>query len=422
MDNLFRKRDHPVHSYPKRLRVVLSFFLFIFVSITSLTSVTTPVIALSEEDYSFYNSNGIRLFDADSTEVAYCGEQDPSSSLVGADNLEKIYNYFIGKGLDDYLAAATVGNIAIESRGDPTKIQGGETTTDVEVIGTLVSTGQAYGIIQWDPGIRVITYFNSIGTISGNVYDLEPQLELVWWHMNNTTPPGDKNFLAGFKNTKNVEDATIYFRYHMERAWTGHDVERIAAAKLALSEYGGNTPAASIQTISNPGCSGSVDNNLIQTVLNYTQHEYHPPNYFTMTDAYKKAIDLAIANGEYVGGGPYPGIDCGGFVTRVMRDSGIDPDYNSAQGNTDAQLAYLENSPEYVELTSVTPSELEPGDIAIRSGHTYMYVGQIDGFETTIASASISYSYTNWRAPMAGKELPADPNYQWFRKVDIVNV
>jgi len=63
-----------------------------------------------------------------------------------------------------------------------------------------------------------------------------------------------------------------------------------------------------------------------------------------------------------------------------------------------------------MEVKPDSTADMRPGDIAIRDGHTYMYVGKQPGFGTKIASASL-----DGRAPMAGSETPADPSYQWFR-------
>ena len=43
--------------------------------------------------------------------------------------------------------------------------------------------------------------------------------------------------------------------------------------------------------------------------------------------AYAAAITKAKAEGQYVGN---DGVDCGGFVTRLMIDSGFEPNYNYA--------------------------------------------------------------------------------------------
>ena len=158
----------------------------------------------------------------------------------------------------------------------------------------------------------------------------------------------------------------------------------------------------------------------VRTALNYAWPEYHAPNYLKLKPSYAKAIATAQKNHKYVGGGTNPGVDCGGFITRVMQDSGLDPEYGGG-GATDSQEKHLMESGKYKKIENPTTADLTPGAIAIRSdyggdggGHTYMYVGKHAGFETEVASASYSPSNTSWRAPMAGHELVADPNYNWY--------
>lgn len=380
----------------------------------ALIIAASPANAIPEGLISFYSSNDILFYDPDAKEIV-CAAPD-SASLVGDDNLEKAYNYFISKGLADYLAAAAVGNIAVESGGDPTIKFGGSKTTDVDEITNLTVP---YGLIQWNPGSRLVGLFEDAG-INGELYELAPQLDLVWWHMSFTTPTGRTNFLEGFKSTDNVAQATNYFRANIEGTSEGA-VNRRAAAELALETYGSGLPAASVKALGDTSCAGAVDGNLIQTILNYAWPEHHSAPYLDTKPAYAAAIATALENGEYVGSSTVnPGIDCGGFVTRAMRDSGADPNYNSAQGNTTVQYSYLNNpSNGYIELDNPTTADLLPGDIAIRTaseggGHTFIYVGSVVGFGEKVASASTG---STWRAPMAGVETPADPDYHWFRKV-----
>ncbi len=166
----------------------------------------------------------------------------------------------------------------------------------------------------------------------------------------------------------------------------------------------------------NTSCSagdGAAAGNAIQTAINYAWPDYHPAPYVTPKDTYKKALETAKKAGKYIGGINYPGIDCGGFVTRVMQDSGVDPTYGGG-GATGIQLNYAQTSGKYTEIHPKTTADMKPGDIAIKnngsSGHTYMFVGTNPGFNSNIASASLDE-----RAPMAGHETPADPEYHWFR-------
>ena len=186
------------------------------------------------------------------------------------------------------------------------------------------------------------------------------------------------------------------------------------------------TPRVAAAESSQSCFRGAASGSAIQTALNYAWPTYRPGPYTIFKPPYREAVDAAIRRGDYVGGGTRPGIDCGGFVTRVMQDSGLDRDYNKKnQGNTSAQEKYLSESSKYKLLSTSDPRE--PGDIAINSSHTYLYVGRgLTGtdengrsqeFETSVASASISYTGRSWRTPMAGGESPLDNDYRWYRYV-----
>ena len=140
--------------------------------------------------------------------------------------------------------------------------------------------------------------------------------------------------------------------------------------------------------------------------------------------AYAEAVTRSISEGRYVGGSVagVPGIDCGGFVTILVQNSGLEPEYNDGKGNTDAQEAWakshgwqLLNSASSI---AVDTSILQPGDVAFSSGHTFIYVGEIPGFDSVIASASYS-TIGAGRAPMAGREDLMHGNgvtVRWYRK------
>lgn len=116
----------------------------------------------------------------------------------------------------------------------------------------------------------------------------------------------------------------------------------------------------------------------------------------TPTNAYLEAVKKPYYHG---GCG---GQDCGGFVTTLMKESGWDPDYNSKNGNTVSQIEYLEDSDKWKDVTSSIKSndDAKPGDVIIchhgirghycpGRGHTLVFVGEIDGFEGKMASASL---------------------------------
>lgn len=163
---------------------------------------------------------------------------------------------------------------------------------------------------------------------------------------------------------------------------------------------------------------------LAPTILSYAWPEYHSPPYPNKKPAYETAINQASGNGQYVGGGKYPGVDCGGFVTRLMIDSGFEPGYNfggatqaGASNVAGGQIRWIQQNWDRVSNVDST-DDLQQGDVAINTGrsHTFMYAGTIPGFGDDVASASYSTSGQSWRAPMAGKENPLASNIEWYRK------
>ena len=179
--------------------------------------------------------------------------------------------------------------------------------------------------------------------------------------------------------------------------------------------------------------AGAVVGDAVKTAINYSWPDYREPPYCREKPSYKSAIEKAQAAGQYTGGtcsigGTWYGVDCGAFVTRVMIDSGADPGYNyggspaKGAGNTDAQKRYLDEQVakgKYIRLSGVTgTAQLEPGDIAVKSTHTYMYVGSQPGFNGNSASASISWTGQGWRAPMASNASDF-AEYSWYRLVKL---
>jgi hypothetical protein len=181
-------------------------------------------------------------------------------------------------------------------------------------------------------------------------------------------------------------------------------------------------------------CSSDARNCKNRAVNCPTAHNYcDTPN--EMRKAYIDAVQAAKKKGEYVGS--CNGVDCGGFVTRVMRDSGADPEYNKYGGNTAQQMAYLENYSDGeehnhaenrdkpVRYHRIKDSEkLQSGDIAVQNNgsthHTYIYVGKITGLDekgTVVPfNGDVASSSQCGRAPMASSNDDRG-KYEWFRLI-----
>ena len=86
-------------------------------------------------------------------------------------------------------------------------------------------------------------------------------------------------------------------------------------------------------------------------------------------------------------------------------------------------LVLLNDNPRATIDTSI----LQAGDVAFsdgsvgEAGHTFIYVGNIEGFNSNIASASYSSDGTKGRAPMAAKDsltksYSTNDPVRWYRK------
>lgn len=183
--------------------------------------------------------------------------------------------------------------------------------------------------------------------------------------------------------------------------------------------------AVNMTRVSSGGTSCDfIGGDVVETALQYAWPDNQGSGRTEQTDAYRQAHQQAVSAGEYRGG--CGGNDCGAFTTRVIRDSGFDPEFNNQEGDTSHQKAYMDDSDRWEEIGrggELSTSELEPGDVAIWTreaagtnfGHTFLYVGSQPDFETRVASASVSSDCSNARAPEAGVESLTNPRITWYR-------
>lgn len=400
-------------------------------------------------DMQFYSANDILLYDEDATT---CTAGDVA--LSGKDNREKIFNFLKSKGLNDQQAVGVVGNIKHESGYSPTRHE--ESHSNFENGG--------YGIAQWTFGRRTTlkahleksvsnlmkTYYNDnyggatteadgfvpknsgngeLMPLADNDAFLSAELQFLFEETSSrkitastaavsTAQAGDNEWEA-LKKAKDVADATKIWLYNFEipANIAQAAVDRAAAAEKLLNELKSSSGSVSGAT---GGCvdatSGDVTA-LQATIKKYAWPTYHPPGYIKKMPDYDKAIKKAAASGGYVGGSG--GVDCGAFVTRVIVDSGWDPEYNSKKGATAIQAKWLEDNWESLgKGPDIDPATLQPGDVAILPGHTFMFAGtNIEGFGKGspgwkgVASASLGE-----RSPMAGNEKITGYTTTWYRK------
>ncbi|MEX2398472.1 MAG: hypothetical protein WD432_00260 [Candidatus Saccharimonadales bacterium] len=199
-------------------------------------------------------------------------------------------------------------------------------------------------------------------------------------------------------------------------------IDTVTSVSNAIVDIAGD--AIDISRINRGGGVCANFDDVVAAALLYAWPEYRSPsqnNSNQQKSEYTQAHRAAASRGEYLGG--CGGNDCGAFTTRVIRDSGFDPNYNSGMGNTFTQMSYLRDN--WIELgkgNTISSADLRPGDVAIKTagaeqlfGHTFLYVGDQPGFASSVASSSLSSNCATSRAPMAGVERINDPEMTWFR-------
>jgi len=430
------------------LKKVLIVFVAVVFTAASLPYVSPTQAKACDED--FYSSNDIMFYDP--CAVANSCSTNTGTSLVGVNNREKIYNFLVQKGLNKEQAAGVLGNIKNESGYSPTRHEDskanfedggygiaqwtyGRRTTLVSylqqnaasIMGVYYNTGYGGSVKEADGFIPRSSSSGELIPVADNDILLSAELNFLYNETSSrritattsshTSAKQGDNEWAALKNATGVEDATKIWLYNFEVPANIEQaaINRAASANDMLSSLpsSGTGGASCLDTT-----SGSVAA-FQATVKLYAWPEYHPSGYVTTKPEYAQAVSKASAAGGYVGGIQYRGVDCGGFVTRTMIDSGYEPNYNSAKGATAAQKAWLDSNWEKLGTgNSIDTATLKPGDVAMKPGHTFMFAGtNIDGFGTTtsgwkgVASASLDE-----RAPMAGLEDITDSSVSWYRK------
>lgn len=416
------------------------YFLGVLLLVTGLP-LPNSVSSLSQNDR---RSLWTPFYDPDSPFGGACSPYG-DVGIEGSENGEKIWSYLVGRGLTVEQSAGIMGNLFQESGYIPTKqenpgsIRGHTNKTLDEVFSQDLG---GWGIAQWTFGRRDILKDTVLEELDSSYYtyqDIEEsrndqllilQLEFMYEEMQvrraYAKDSGLRERVSGLseweaiQQMNSVDDALVLFHDSFERsADTPEEVRnnRGGFARTALAEYGGITAATG-------GLCGEFSGgDLQETALAYAWPEWQGRTYSTQKPEYRDAIQRARDDGETWFGG-CGGNDCGAFVTRIMRDSGFDEGYNPQNCNTTCQMAYLESS--WTNLgqgSEINTADLRPGDVAIRVarsgqafGHTFVFVGEIDGFDSQIASASVSSNCSNSRAPVAGRESLTDSSMTWFRK------
>jgi hypothetical protein len=301
------------------------------------------VAALSNDQTNVLDS-GVHYFNTEEG-GNYCTD----SSLIGKNNGEKIFNFFINKGLQPAQAAGVYGNVMHESGGDPQNIQdpGGRSKNPED------AGGGGWGLIQWTPGSKILGMAKTAG-IKGPIYELATQLELIWQHMHNN-PVVSNNFdLNQYKKINNPADATDYFEIHIEAAGVPALESRRALAREAIELYGSGSGGETSEASSS--CDESSSGGSIVAVAKREYQENkgkleYGGDILTYTDGRQEAW-------------------CADFVSWVYKDAGVP--FAGGVGDGGWQYpsvlglqSYFKSKEKYFEVGDEKP---KPGDAAFYIG------------------------------------------------------
>lgn len=166
-----------------------------------------------------YQQLGVRILNQETnTECNTSG----SVVLVGKDNQEKVYNFFVAQGLTPAQASGIVGNFMVES---------------TPLIDPRADSGVFKGIAQWN-NTRWQPLEEFARSINADVYELSTQLQFVMHEFNTT----EKAAYEDLKKQTTARDAAISFDSKYERSSAGRAL-RISHAEAIFAYYGssGNT-------------------------------------------------------------------------------------------------------------------------------------------------------------------------------------
>lgn len=176
------------------------------------------------------------------------------TNLVGSVNEEKIFNYFISKGLTPPQTAGIMGNMQSESAGtwNPRVIQG-----DPPTFGDYPVHGKGFGLAQWTTDSRQQELVKRAQAAGKLPSDLGVQLDYVWWEL---TEGPKKSVGDQLKATTDLQSATylILSQYEAPADIEGNKPVRLRYATIILAKYGSGSPSgssSSCDTVTDPNFS-----------------------------------------------------------------------------------------------------------------------------------------------------------------------
>lgn len=300
-----------------------------------------------------------------------CSTSSSSSptTLVGSDNETKVWNFFISKGLTAAQTAGVVGNLQQESGFNPEIVQNGGNSTTQPLVANV-----GWGLAQWTYPYQIVANDVKQYNISGQLYDLATQLNLVWAQMTNTSPTGVSDMAKGIPN--DPSQAALYFDQKFEGGTDPGGIREKYAVE-AMQKYGNGTTGttggggttgctSSSGRSQSPQCQSAVGSAKIICEA----YKYDPTSYQESAAGGHEPAAMWHANCPVIG--PSCFTDCSGLVNLAVYDAfGVDLaanyGYNTASERSDP-----------AHWQRVTLSQLQPGDLMQPAQYAGSHVAIVD--------------------------------------------
>ena len=259
------------------------------------------------------------------------GCQGVGSTLSGDSPGERVFNYFVGKGLSNDSAAAATGNLEVESSFVPDIWGGGG--------------GNYYGLAQWGGG----RYTNLLKFAGGsdNASKLNYQLDFVWYELNN----GYQSTLQELHGSDSVTDKAIFWGRHYEVAVNPDGSLQSQDKRVADALKWSNTAAGAPA----PAGDSAVSDNCLSTGSGDYANPFHGTDGLTAA-----RIDEGV---DYISNKPVPIYAIGNGVVTIATDHSTF--YTTSGGHADWITYKLTDGPaagKFVYVSEACPPLVKTGD------------------------------------------------------------
>lgn len=326
-----------------------------------------PINVLAVTD-SFFSANDILFYSRDSVCVTSTNTSGLSSPVTvnKSPELERIFQLLVDGEMNAGQAAAVMGNMYTET--------GGSFSGDQHEAGNDIG----YGLAQWSFGRR--TNLEAFAEQKGvPPSDIPMQIEFLINEYSSSYKArlDDTPFKDGSDIAASTTAWMRIFEAPMEEPLNDPaklNSERIPAANIIYGYYGGLAHGSATAVAGcNPSENGVVAGDIVNTALGLALTS---PATNGMTSKADARDTYQTAKEQYNPASDWT--DCGGFVSTVLKSSGVDPNYPMG---TSIQATYVRSHPEkyvVIEDPSLDGTDLQPGDILISTdvGHTILYTGQ----------------------------------------------